>query len=60
MNPGESVVIKDVSPLQLSNNQDVIMLCDANGARIDRVTYLKHMVRTGKPVLFLTPRDTLE
>jgi endonuclease G len=59
MNPGESVMLNDVSPILLSNTKGVITLFDANGARIDRVIYHQHMVRTGKPVVFLTPRDTL-
>ncbi|WP_051906355.1 lamin tail domain-containing protein [Methylomarinum vadi] len=59
MHPGESVAIKDISPVQLSNNQDIIMLCDSTGARIDRVNYNKRMVQSGKPVVFLSPRDTL-
>lgn len=60
MNPGQSVTIKGLNPVQLSNSQDIIMLSDASGARIDRVTYNKRMVRTGRPVIFLSPRDTLE
>lgn len=58
--PGESAVINNVLPLQLGNNGDVIKLFDAQGARIDWVNYSKRMVREGKPVVFLSPRDTLE
>ena len=58
--PGESAVINNVLPLQLGNNGDVIKLFDVNGARIDWVNYSKRMVRNGKPVVFLSPRDTLD
>ncbi len=58
--PGEARVIHPIDPLKLSNKKDLIVLRDADNARIDRVDYLPHMVEPGKPVLFLTPRDTLD
>ncbi len=58
--PGQSVVIGPVSPIQLANDGDVIRLFDNNDARIDWVNYTKDMVSTGRPVLFLSPRDTLD
>lgn len=56
---GESLVIPDVRPLRLVNTGDVIKLFDNRGARIDRVNYTQRMVKAGKPVVFLHPRDTL-
>ena len=58
--PGESVVVKGLEPLQLANKGDIIKLYDAEGARIDWVNYTKPMVQSGKPVLFLSPRNTLD
>ena len=59
LKPGESLVVNPVTPLRLSNERDVIKLYDGDGARIDWVNYNKKMVVAGKPVLFLSPRDTL-
>ncbi|RDV29350.1 DNA/RNA endonuclease [Alteromonas aestuariivivens] len=58
--PGESVVIKQLGKIQLGNNGDVIKLYDDQGARIDWVNYTDKMVKPGVPVLFLSPRDTLD
>lgn len=60
LKPGESFVVNEISPLQLGNQGDVIKLFDAQGARIDWVNYSKHMVKEGQPIVFLSPRDTLE
>lgn len=60
LSPGESTIIRNIKPLQLSNNGDIIKLFDNNGARVDWVNYTQRMVSTGKPVVFLQPRDTLE
>ncbi len=57
--PGQSTVIKGLKPLKLANSGDIIKLFDSSGARIDWVNYTDKMVKTGKPVLFLNPRDTL-
>lgn len=59
MKPGHALVIKPLGPLRLSNKRDVIRLYDKDGARIDFVDYTKRLVKTGKPVHFLSPRDTL-
>ncbi|CAM2009103.1 DNA/RNA non-specific endonuclease [Acanthopleuribacter pedis] len=59
LKPGESRVIRQLGEIKLSNKKDLIILKDRDGARVDRVDYLPHMVKPGKPVLFLTPRDTL-
>ena len=59
LDPGESVVIKQISPIQLSNTGDVIKLFDSAGSRIDWVNYTKRMVEKGVPVSFLQPRETL-
>ena len=53
-------MLSPLKPLALSNNGDVIRLYDADGARIDWVNYTRQMVEPGKPVLFLSPRDTLQ
>ncbi len=60
LKPGESKVICPINPLQLGNNGGVIKLYDSNSCRIDWVNYTKKMVVTGKPILFLSPRDTLD
>ena len=60
LQPGQSVVINPVLPLQLSNDGDIIKLWDKDGNRIDWVNYTERMVQEGKPVVFLSPRDTLE
>ncbi len=59
LHSGESVVIKGLEPLKLSNSKDVIKLYDASGARIDWVSYTKKMVQSGKLITFLSARDTL-
>ena len=59
LDPGESIVVKGLEPVKLGNNGDIIKLFDADGARIDWVNYTKAMVRSGKPVVFLSPRNTL-
>lgn len=59
LQPGCSVILRKLSPLRLSNKGDIIKLYDQQGARIDWVNYTKEMVAKGKPVLFLSPRDTL-
>lgn len=60
LSPGESAIIHNVKPLLLSNTGDVIKLFDGRGARIDWVNYTERMVSSGKPVVFLQPRDTLD
>lgn len=60
LKPGESAVVGPVRPLELANSGDVIRLYDGDNARIDWVNYTGLMVRPGEPVLFLSPRDTLE
>ena len=60
LGPGESLVVKGLEPLMLGNNGDIIKLYDADGARIDWVNYTKPMVSSGKPVVFLSPRSTLD
>ena len=60
LKPGESAVVAPVKPLELANSGDVIRLYDGDNARIDWVNYTRHMVEEGKPVLFLSPRDTLQ
>jgi endonuclease G len=57
--PGIAVTVRLDNTVKLSNSGDVIKLYDQNSNRIDRVTYQKRMVKRGKPVVFLTPRDTL-
>lgn len=57
--PGESRVIKPLSPLKLSNKKDVIKLFTGDDQRVDWVNYRKHMVAVGEPIIFLSPRDTL-
>ena len=59
LQPGESRVIGPLEPLMLSNIKDVIKLYDGDNARIDWVNYGEHMVKSGEPVLFLSPRDGL-
>jgi endonuclease G len=59
LEPGQSVVIKDIAPITLVNKGDIIKLFNANQERIDWVNYTKRMVQSGKPVVFLSPRDTL-
>jgi hypothetical protein len=41
----------------MPNIAGVIYLWDENGARIDRVNYTKGMVKTGKVLLFMSPKD---
>jgi endonuclease G len=60
LGPGESIVVKGLKPLRLANTGDIIKLYDADGARIDWVNYTKPMVRSGEPVVFLSPRSTLD
>ena len=60
LDPGQSVVVKDLRPLQLGNKGDIIKLFDKSGARIDWVNYTKAMVESGTPVVFLSPRNTLD
>lgn len=51
--PGLAAVVQPVSPLQLANRGGFLLLRDASGARIDRVTWdsAKGAVE-GKPVIF--------
>lgn len=58
--PGESVVVKQLGSIQLNNKGDVIKLFDNQENRIDWVNYTEKMVISGAPVLFLSPRDTLD
>lgn len=60
LGPGESIVVKGLEPLKLGNKGDIIKLYDADGARIDWVNYTKAMVHEDKPVVFLSPRSTLD
>ena len=58
--PGESVVVKQLGSIKLNNKGDVIKLFDNQENRIDWVNYTEKMVISGAPVLFLSPRDTLD
>lgn len=60
LRPGMSLVVHDLGGIKLSNKRDIIELYSDTGARIDRVSYGQHLVRTGEPVQFLSPRDTLK
>ena len=60
LRPGDSIVLKGLEPLRLGNKGGVIKLFNAKNERIDWVNYTKNMVAAGKPVLFLTPRNTLQ
>jgi endonuclease G len=60
LGPGESVVLKGLEPLRLANRGGVIKLFNDSNERIDWVNYTEPMVTAGKPVLFLTPRNTLQ
>jgi endonuclease G, mitochondrial len=57
LNPGESLRVMTGSAFQMSNDAGVIFLWDMNGARIDRVNYTKGMVKPGKVLMFLSPKD---
>lgn len=59
LSPGESIIVRGLEPLRLGNSGDIIKLHDSSGARIDWVNYSRQMVRSGRPVVFLTPRSTL-
>jgi endonuclease G len=59
LGPGESLVLKGLEPLRLANRGGVIKLFNDSNERIDWVNYTEPMVTAGKPVLFLTPRNTL-
>jgi endonuclease G len=59
LEPGESIVLKGLEPLRLANQGGVIKLFNNRNERIDWVNYTTQMVAPGKPVLFLTPRNTL-
>ncbi len=52
---GESMVIKDISPLRLTNTGDTIRLYDKEGICKHVVGYSEHMVKVGKPLSFLRP-----
>lgn len=52
---GESIVIKDLSPLRLTNTGDTIRLYDKQGICKHVVGYSEHMVKVGKPLSFLRP-----
>ena len=53
LSPGDSVVIKPVSPLMLSNAGGTISLFNENDQRIDRVKYSRANAKPeGKPVIF--------
>ena len=54
LQPGESQILYDVSPLQLSNTKDVIALFDNQGAQVDIVKYQKSQVRRNKPLWFIS------
>jgi endonuclease G len=60
LKPGESTVVKQLGKIRLANTGDVIKLHDDQKDRIDWVNYTEKMVKPGAPVLFLSPRDTLE
>ena len=60
LSPGESVVLRGLEPLRLANRGGVIKLFNDSNERIDWVNYTEAMVTAGKPVLFLTPRNTLQ
>jgi endonuclease G len=54
------VVLRGLEPLRLANRGGVIKLFNNSNERIDWVNYTEAMVTAGKPVLFLTPRNTLQ
>jgi endonuclease G len=60
MNAGDTIVIRDIQPIKLGNNGDVIRLYDDTGRRIDYVNYTRKNIETGKPMMFLEPRNTLK
>ena len=60
LKPGESTVVNQLGKIRLANTGDVIKLHDDQKNRIDWVNYTEKMVKSGSPVLFLSPRDTLE
>lgn len=60
INPGESKTISPVKPLKLESKGGIIKLNDNKKNRIDRVNYTKKMVSSKRPLLFLSPRDTLD
>lgn len=60
IDPRRSIIVKGLEQLKLGNNGDIIKLYDIDGARIDWVNYKKSMVHSDKPVVFLSPRSTLE
>jgi endonuclease G len=54
--PGLAAVVQPVSPLQLANTGGSLMLRDANGARIDKVTWnAEKGAAEGKPIIFAYP-----
>ncbi len=57
LQPGQAIVLSNLSALQLPAEGGVLKLFDDQGNRIDWVTYGKHMVKAAKPVLFLQPLD---
>lgn len=59
LKPGESTVVNQLGRIRLANKGDVIKLHDEQNNRIDWVNYTEKMVKSGMPVLFLSPRDTL-
>ena len=59
LKPGESTVVNQLGRIRLANKGEVIKLHDEQNNRIDWVNYTEKMVKSGMPVLFLSPRDTL-
>jgi endonuclease G len=57
LNPGESVSLMTGNAFSMPNEAGVINLWNEKGERIDRVNYIKGMVKTGKVLLFMSPKD---
>ncbi len=51
LNPGESVVVKPLRPLRLTNTGSTIVLFDNEMRQIDRIKYVKEDVKVGLPVV---------
>ena len=60
LRPGESVSLMTGNAFLMPNTAGVINLWNENGARIDRVNYIKGMVKTGKVLLFMSPKDIVQ
>ena len=58
LSPGQSIVVKPITPLQLSNSGGTITLFNEKNQRVDRVKHtLKDGKNQGKPAVFVSRKE---